>query len=269
MIINIIHNNKKYKVDTTKYTDLSIPYEFNGKQPNFYNVEKGKVKPFQSNSISYSISNGASCNVPEISMNIHCTGTHTECVGHLLKESNSVAECIDELYLPTILITVKPINFYKCSDTYHVKVDKNEQVISSDLLKEQYEKYANNKPLSIIIRTLPNPEEKQFYSFSESLPPFFTNDALKFLSNKIEHLIVDIPSIDRMEDDGILGNHRIFWSNNGNPDDEVDPNSKKTITELAYIPNHVPDGFYFMNIQMPNFKLDAAPSRPVIIKTFK
>ena len=52
--------------------------------------------------------------------------------------------------------------------------------------------------------------------------------------------------------------HKIFYS--------VKANSKKTITELAYVPNDVEDGFYFMNIQMPNFKLDAAPSRPIIMK---
>ena len=266
MIINLKHNDRNYELDTAVFRDLSIPYDFNGNQPNFFNVKKGKVRPFQSNSISYSISKGGGCNVPEISMNIHCTGTHTECGGHLLKEASSVSECVKELYLPTVLITIKPIDFIRCSDTYHVNVEENEKVISSDLLKEQYEKYANNKPLSIIIRTLPNPEEKQFYSFSEKQPPFFTNDALKFLSNVVEHLVVDIPSIDRMADDGILGNHRIFWSNNGNPNDSVKANSKKTITELAYVPNDVEDGFYFMNIQMPNFKLDAAPSRPIIMK---
>jgi kynurenine formamidase len=264
LIINLEHNGKNYKIDTTIYRDLSIPYDFNGSQPNFFNVEKGKVKPYESNLIS----KNRGCNVPEISMNIHCTGTHTECVGHLLKEPSSVSKCMMELYLPTVLITIKPINFVKCSDTYHVDVDDDEKVISIDLIKEQYEKHIENRPLSIIIRTLPNPEEKQFYSFPEKYPPFFTNDALKFLSNTVEHLVVDIPSIDRMEDDGILGNHRIFWSNNGNPTDSVQTNSKKTITELAYVPNDVQDGFYFMNIQMPNFKLDAAPSRPIIMKTF-
>ena len=100
----------------------------------------------------------------------------------------------------------------------------------------------------------------------ENPPPFFTNDALKFLSNKIQHLVVDIPSIDRVEDDGILGNHRIFWSKCSNPESKVNHDSLGTITELAYIPNHVEDGFYFLNIQIPNFLCDAAPSRPILIK---
>ena len=83
----------------------------------------------------------------------------------------------------------------------------------------------------------------------------------------IEHLIVDLPSVDRMNDNGILGNHRIFWSDGNNSKGEVNPNSKRTITELAYIPNSAKDGFYFLNIQIPHFVCDAAPSRPLLCKT--
>ena len=37
----------------------------------------------------------------------------------------------------------------------------------------------------------------------------------------------------------------------------------KTISELLYIPNSVLDGFGFLQIQIPNWGLDAAPSRPI------
>ena len=83
---------------------------------------------------------------------------------------------------------------------------------------------------------------------------------------KIKHLIVDIPSVDRISDDGILGNHRIFWGDGCNPNSKLNPESTKTITELAYIPNTVKDGFYFVNIQIPHFVCDAAPSRPLLCK---
>ena len=84
----------------------------------------------------------------------------------------------------------------------------------------------------------------------------------------INHLVVDLPSVDRMADDGILGNHRIFWSEGMNPTGEVNPESEKTITELVYIPNTVEDGFYFLDIQIPHFVCDAAPSRPLLYPVF-
>jgi len=38
----------------------------------------------------------------------------------------------------------------------------------------------------------------------------------------------------------------------------------KTITEMAYIATEIEDGFYFINLQIPAFINDAAPSRPVL-----
>jgi hypothetical protein len=103
--------------------------------------------------------------------------------------------------------------------------------------------------------------------YSENPPPFFTNGAMSMICDtEINHLIVDLPSVDCMLDNGILGNHRIFWGDGQNPKGEVNPNSKKTITELAHIPNSVEDGFYFLNIQIPHFVCDAAPSRPLLYK---
>ena len=228
MIIKVSHNKQDYKINTKQSIDISIPYNFNGAQPNFYDVNPGKLSPFKFAETSYSVANGAGCNVPEISMNIHCTGTHTECVGHLLEKNGSVSECIQDLYMPTVLLTVRPKLFSECSDGYHVAVKGDEKVISKESIEVSYKKHKLNNPLSMIIRTLPNPKEKQFYSFTENYPPFFTNDSLIFLSNKIQHLVVDIPSIDRMEDDGILGNHRIFWSSHDDPKGSVNSDSNKT-----------------------------------------
>jgi arylformamidase len=67
-----------------------------------------------------------------------------------------------------------------------------------------------------------------------------------------------------MDDKGLLGNHRIFWGDGLNANSEVNPDSQKTITELAYIPNRAKDGLYFLNIQIPHFVCDAAPSRPLL-----
>ena len=66
MIIKVYHNNKDYKIDTKQSIDISIPYNFNGAQPNFYNVNPGQSTPLKSGETIYSVSSGAGCNVPEI-----------------------------------------------------------------------------------------------------------------------------------------------------------------------------------------------------------
>ena len=91
--------------------------------------------------------------------------------------------------------------------------------------------------------------------------PFFTNDAILYLKDiGIKHIIVDIPSIDRYNDGGKLGNHHLFFKNN---------KAINTITELVFIPNSCPDGNYFINLGIINFGLDAAPSRPKLFPILK
>jgi hypothetical protein len=36
------------------------------------------------------------------------------------------------------------------------------------------------------------------------------------------------------------------------------------VTELAWVPDSVPDGLYLLDLQVPAFASDAAPSRPVL-----
>ena len=268
MIISISHNKKDYRLDTKNSFDISIPYNFNGAQPNFYDVKEGQLTYFQSQDTIYSVADGAGCNVPEISLNIHCSGTHTECVGHLLEKSGDIGKVLTDIMIPAMLITVGPRSFDNCRESYHCDVADNEQVITKKLIKNEVEKFEEYQPRALVIRTTPNPKEKKYYRYTQHTPPFFTNDALRFIiSIGIQHLAVDLPSIDRMIDNGILGNHKILWGDRENADGNINPKSTNTITELTFIPDNVPDGFYFLNLQLPHFICDAAPSRPILIQT--
>ena len=97
-------------MDSQQSVDISIPYHFNGEQPNFYDVDKGNLRPLKTGNQSWSVEHGAGCNVPEISMNIHCTGTHTESVGHLLKDPGDIGDVLVDTFLHAILISVDSNN---------------------------------------------------------------------------------------------------------------------------------------------------------------
>jgi hypothetical protein len=81
----------------------------------------------------------------------------------------------------------------------------------------------------------------------------------------VSSLVVDLPSLDRAEDGGVLAAHRIYW---GLPFSERDPQlaarGRALVTELAYVPPAVPDGLYLLDLHVPAFDADAAPSRPVL-----
>ena len=42
------------------------------------------------------------------------------------------------------------------------------------------------------------------------------------------------------------------------------PRTDRTVTEMIYVPDRIADGRYVLNLQLPAFQSDAAPSRPII-----
>lgn len=83
----------------------------------------------------------------------------------------------------------------------------------------------------------------------------------------VKHLLVDLPSIDRLFDEGKLSNHRIFWNvKQGSFETHAATRINSTITELIYVPNDVADGNYLLNLQIAPFATDASPSRPILFK---
>ena len=117
----------------------------------------------------------------------------------------------------------------------------------------------------LIIRTYPNSKIKMSQDYMQQPPPFFSIDAMKYLRERgVEHLLVDTPSVDRLYDDGILSSHNIFW---GTEAKKYNSNTKNyTITEMIYVDEKIEDGKYLLNLQIPSFVSDAAPSRPLIFK---
>jgi hypothetical protein len=85
----------------------------------------------------------------------------------------------------------------------------------------------------------------------------------KIVALGVRHLLIDLPSVDPLSDGGTLAAHRVFW---GVPTGgkERPRDISRTITELIFVPNEVPDGPYILNLQVPRLRTDAAPSRPLL-----
>jgi hypothetical protein len=59
--------------------------------------------------------------------------------------------------------------------------------------------------------------------------------------------------------------HRIFWGLDAPSRRAADARRPfGTVTELAWIAPTVPDGWYLLDLQIPAFVSDAAPSRPLL-----
>jgi arylformamidase len=280
-----------HEYDLTRPLDISIPLRFNGPQPNAYGVEPASSKPCEYGTLIGDTRRGGSCNFEQYTFIPHCTGTHTECVGHIAKERIAVRDCLQDVLIPARLISVEPVEANETDEHYSVEFGQDDRLITKAILADALQSeppasaggaapvrgstlagFETRPPAhaggsAFIIRTLPNDDSKltRFYDGS-NIPPYFTTEAMQYIVELGgKHLLVDLPSIDRLFDEGKLLNHRIFW-NVEEESFEVNPNTRimNTVTEMIYIPNEIPDGEYLLNLQIAPFASDCSPSRPLL-----
>lgn len=260
-----------YKIDSESPLDIAIPLNFNTAQPNAYGVEKAVSKPCEAGEIVGDTRQNGSCNFEQITFIPHCNGTHTECVGHITNERISIHDCLKDAFIPAALISVEPENAEKTSETYAIELNENDKLITRKIIERALQNLQKPKTNALIIRTLPNDKSKLTREYLEIISPFFSTEAMEFIVEKgVKHLLVDMPSIDRIFDEGKLSNHRIFW--NVEPGKfELNEKSLRnnTITEMIFAPDSIADGFYLLNLQIAAFASDASPSRPILFKIFE
>jgi len=254
-------NCGEFEFDESSPIDISIPLNFNGPQPNAYGVDPASAKACESGDLVGDTRRGGSCNFEAYTLIPHCNGTHTECVGHITNERISVKDCLRDVFIPTVLVSVKPVEAEGPANKDHVIT---RQMIESELLPR-------GKPAShsaLVVRTLPNDDSKLTRQYGNEIPAYFTPEAMEYIVERgVKHLLVDLPSIDRLFDEGKLANHRIFWNiERGSFEVNAGTRRNSTITELIYVPESAEDGEYLLNLQIAPFESDASPSRPLLFR---
>jgi kynurenine formamidase len=249
MICTIQRKSTKHQIDLSKPLDISIPLRASKDNVNAWYIEEPKISPVRLGDWVGSVQEGGDVNFNNIQFNPHAHGTHTECVGHITEEVHSINQQLQQFFFFAELVTVVP---EKMGDDY---------VISKKQLQNSL---GNKKREAIVIRTLPNFTEKREKQYSHTNPPYLEEAAAIYLREKgIEHLLIDLPSVDKEKDEGKLLAHNAFWNTSG------DIRMHATITEFIYVANSIQDGAYYLNIQIAPFENDATPSKPVLYKIEK
>ena len=252
-------------VDLSTAIDLSTTLEFHGDQPNAFGLPAASAEPFKAGPFIGDTRQGGSVNCESVFLTPHGNGTHTECVGHIVNERVSVSDILEDTLMLAQVVTAQPCVLGPCSDRYDAPHDDVDMVVCMETLEKVWQGHPDVSAL--IIRTLPNTEEKRHAEFSGNNPVFLTTTAMTWIRQQnIKHLLVDFPSVDREEDAGLLPNHHVFWEVADGTHDLVNVPLPHTITEMVYVPDSVADGIYALTIQIPDFALDAAPSRPRLFR---
>ncbi len=260
---------RRWRADLTAPADLAIVLEFNGAQPSFFVATPASSEPLRIGGFTGSVGSGASCNCAVHSLAPHCHGTHTECIGHVTRSPVTIASLTPVAPCVALVVSVRPEPLGAAAAAIpggHAAAD--DLVIRAGALATAASAWSAAPCTAMVIRTLPNGADKRHraYSGSPSPAPYFLPEAMRWLVERgVDSLVVDLPSLDRADDGGRLAAHREYWGLPPGSDDAAQATrGQALVTELAYVPDSVPDGLYLLDLQVPAFGSDAAPSRPVL-----
>ena len=244
----LFYLNKQEYIDTSCPIDISI--EMSTQVPGLlaWGQSSPEIEPVRDEQFIGSVREGGVVNFNNIRFNPHAHVTHTECCGHITHDFFSVNDVLKTFFFEAQLITVEPKG----------SIDK---VVTLNQLKQSP---ISEDVKAIVIRTLPNNNDKLTANYTNDNPPFLECGIADYLIDKgIEHLLVDLPSVDQERDGGVLAFHHAFWNV------PKSPNTLRTITEFVYVPSHVLDDVYILELQLSPLKNDASPSRPILYQKKK
>jgi kynurenine formamidase len=253
MKATIQHNNTTFQVDLSKPIDISIPLSNTEANPLAWYIDKPIIEPVKFDEWVGKVSSGmSSTNFNNIHFNPHGHGTHTECLGHITQDFYSINQSLKQFFFLAELVSVQP-------------EEQGEDLV---ITKEQIQTALNGKsPEAIVIRTLPNENGKLSRKYSHTNPPYLSEDAALFMRESgIQHLLIDLPSVDKEKDKGKLLAHKAFWNVKDVKNLNTDARMAATITEMIYVADEVRDGSYLLNLQIASFENDASPSKPMLYK---
>ncbi|RTZ04375.1 cyclase family protein [Flavobacterium bomense] len=256
MLATIQHNNQAIEVDLSKPIDISIPLTNTDENPIAWYIEKPVIEPVIFGDWIGKVSEGkSSTNFNNIFFNPHGHGTHTECLGHITREFYSVNQSLKQFIFLAELISVVP------------EMQGGDLVITLDNISTALDvilKLGVPKE-ALIIRTLPNFKIKKSLKYSNTNPPYLNEDAALFIRESgIQHLLIDLPSVDKEHDERKLLAHKAFWNVTDVNNLNAEARLNCTITEMIFVADEVKDGGYLLNLQIASFENDASPSKPVL-----
>lgn len=244
-------------VDFAAATSLALTLDFSRPHPRHFGAPAATSEPFRVGSFEGDVARGASCNCRRVVLIPHCNGTHTESASHLTLQQRDLHEFLPVAPMAALLLSVAPVEVTEGSEDSLPAPQRGDRLITAHRLLQAWSRYDATRPRALLLRTGTD--------WREESPPYLSRQFMQALVERgIEHLVTDLPSVDRLADEGLLTAHRTFF---GLPAGATDLSLAKrpdaTITELAHFPATLRDGPCALQIQVPAWSGDAVPSRPL------
>lgn len=251
--IELFFDGRRYRSTAAVASDAAIPLAFDGGGPCAFGAQPAMLDPLVVGDFTGRMGTGATCNASVLHLAPHGNGTHTESVAHIADDGPPVPALLNGGWMPAWLVSV----------------DAAGGPIEAAALEQALERSRAAGAVALLVRTRPNTTEKLTRQYpGEAMPPWFEVMAARAVAEAgIEHWLVDLPSLDRL-DDTALPAHRAFF---GLPAGARSARGARrrfcTVTEMIYVADELADGLYLLDLQVPRWSLEAVPSRPLLMQT--
>ena len=262
-------SGRRWRAQVVDAFDLAIALEFDGPQPRFFADGPATSTPLRAGGFSGSVAEGASCNCDVQTLAPHCHGTHTECVGHVTRGHVALHALTPAPPALALLLSVGPVGLRASGESGPPTARDGDPVLSRGALEAAARAWGDVPATALVLQTLPRDPARAHRRYAGPCPaPYFTREAMDWIVGRgIVSLVVDLPSLDRADDGGALVAHRVYWGlPPGSSDAAAAQRPRALVTELACVPAGAVDGTYLLDLQVPAFAADAAPSRPVLYR---
>jgi kynurenine formamidase len=246
MIFTFSHQDTLYSFDSSQPVDISLPIHSGNDNPSCYYADPILFETIRTGSFVGSVAEGGPVNHKKVHITPHGNGTHTECFGHISADpAGTINQYLTSFFFIAQVVSISPQT-----------ISNGDQVITLTSFQQQAAGFISE---AVVIRTLPNDISKTHRHYSGTNPPYLEPSLCEFMAQQqVKHLIIDLPSVDKEIDGGLLAAHKAFWQF------PQQIRTDSTITELAFIPDIIADGIYLLNLQICSFELDVSPSKPIL-----
>lgn len=267
LLLQITIADKAYRVDTDSPLELAILATFDDAQPRAFGLPKAHSEAVEAGDFVGDRRRGGAVNCESIELTPHGNGTHTECVGHITEERIAVGDAFAEPLAPAVVLSVSPRRFAAVDESYGGVFEPDDKVITASDLRASLDAVDLPTDFATCVVIRVDRHRREFTPRADHTgtnPPYPTAEAIEWLRRiDCEHLLVELPSIDREDDGGTVPNHHLFFG--VEPGETPSKKSRRrTVTEMIEVDESIDDGAYALSLRFPRFDLDAAPSRPVL-----
>jgi len=252
------------------------PHREASAQVEAFGLPAALARPVEFANVRLDVREGSSVNCNVLEVCCHGNGTHTECIGHISRQRVFVTSCQVPVLMRALVVSPKVTRSQAegLGDLYVGLGQVGDRVITKDSLKRSVDEvlrtFERGEFEALAVRALGTygPTVHSARRYTDSNPPYFSHEAIGYVVEElgVQHLLVDLPSVDREECGPLMPNHSIFFGlEPGVRDVSTSKRCKTTVTELCNLHKGIADGEYILSLQVAPIEMDAAPSRPIFL----